>query len=124
MMKLTDVQQKSQTEKLTNKKEGLFRMSFETPLKKGFEVKDMNTNHVKELHNFLKETVYKGLTISQVDQLFLRKRGLSDAPKVFHNDEALLHYGKDQKQFRIFGYYNDKGYFVICRIDGDHKTHT
>ncbi|WP_422059047.1 MAG6450 family protein, partial [Staphylococcus gallinarum] len=34
-----------------------------------------------------------------------------------------LHYGKDRKQFRIHGFYDDKGYFNILRLDLNHKYH-
>lgn len=99
-----------------------FKIVFEVKLDNGYEVKDMTQKHVKELHKFLSDTVYKGLTISQVDNLFLRKEGLSNAPKTISHEKELMHYGKKGNAFRIFGYYNSEAYFVICRIDGDHQT--
>lgn len=104
-------------------KELPFRIAFEVKLDNGFELKDMTREHVQEFHRFLQDTVYKGLTISEVDRLFLRKSGLSKAPVVISNGRELIHYGKDRNSFRIFGYYNSDSYFVICRIDGAHKTH-
>ena len=101
----------------------LFRISFEVKLDNGFELKDMTQKHLAEFHRFLADTVYKGLTIAEVDKLFLRKEGLSDAPAVISHDRRLLHYGKASNLFRIFGYYNDELYFVVCRIDGSHQTH-
>ena len=103
-------------------KENLFRIAFEVKLDNGFELKDMLQNHVQEFHRFVCDTVYKGLTISQVDKLFLRKSGLSKAPVVISNGRELIHYGKDRNPFRIFGYYNSDAYFVVCRIDGAHST--
>ena len=105
-----------------SRKELKFRVVFEVKLDNGFELKDMTPKHVQDFHRFLSDTVYKGLTISQVDELFLRKEGLSDAPPVKSHGEELVHYGKAANPFRIFGYYNSNGYFVICRIDGAHKT--
>lgn len=100
-----------------------FRISFEVKLDNGFELKDMTLKHLAEFHRFVADTVYKGLTIAEVDKLFLRKEGLSNAPAVLSNGIELVHYGKAANPFRIFGYYNDDDYFVICRIDGSHQTH-
>ena len=99
-----------------------FKIAFEVKLDNGFELKDMREKHIQDFHRFLSDTVYKGLTISQVDKLFLRKQGLSNAPSIISNGKELLHYGKAANPFRIFGYYNSDGYFVICRIDGAHET--
>ncbi|ULG71162.1 MAG6450 family protein [Macrococcus brunensis] len=80
------------------------------------------------MHKFLSATVYKDLTITQVDSLYLRTKGkvkekvsydLND-PK---NQLDLLHYGFDRDKFRLFGYYDEKAYFNITRIDIDHKSH-
>ena len=108
--------------KLFSKKEP-FRIVFEVKLDNGFELKDMTKDHIKEFHRFLQDTVYKNLTISDVDKLYLRKSGLSNAPAIVSNGRELIHYGKDRNPFRIFGYYNSNSYFVICRIDGSHNTH-
>lgn len=102
----------------------LFRLTIAVKLENGYEIKDMTPAHVKQLHRFIQDTVYKGLTISQVDELYLRKEGLSDAPPVIYKGKIeLLHYGKARNAFRIYGYYNADNYFVVCRIDGNHQTH-
>ena len=102
----------------------LFRLTIAVELDNGYEIKDMTLEHVKEFHRFVQDTVYKGLTISDVDKLYLRKEGLSDAPPLMYKGNIeLLHYGKARKAFRIYGYYNADNYFVVCRIDGGHKTH-
>ena len=101
-----------------------FRLTIAVELENGYEIKDMTPEHVKELHRFVQDTVYKGLTISEVDKLYLRKEGLSDAPPVKYKGKIeLLHYGKARNTFRIYGYYNADNYFVVCRIDGGHQTH-
>ena len=99
-----------------------FKLVIEVKLDNGYEVQDMTLRHIEEFHKFIKDTVYKGLTISEVDKLYLRKEGLSNAPVVMSNGHELIHYGKARNSFRIFGYYNVDGYFVICRIDGSHMT--
>ena len=121
--RLIDVRNRNIDEriKLTNPQRP-FRISFEVKLDNGFELKDMTQKHIQEFHNFLRDTVYKGLTNSQVDKLFLRKKGLSDAPPTISHGKELIHYGKSGNPFRIFGYYNQDGYFVICRVDGAHQT--
>lgn len=101
-----------------------FRIAIAVELENGYELKDMTLEHVKEFHRFIQDTVYKGLTISEVDKLYLRKQGLGNAPPIkYKNDIELLHYGKARKAFRIYGYYNADNYFVVCRIDGGHNTH-
>ena len=104
-------------------KEIQFKVAFAEKLENKFEIKDMTERHVKEFHRFISETVYKKLTISQVEALYLRKEGLSNAPKISYNDKEIVHFGKDRNPFRLFGYYSQNGYFVVCRIDGNHKTH-
>ena len=101
-----------------------FRIVFEVKLDKGYELKDMTPKHIAEFHRFLCDTVYKGLTLSEVDKLYLRKAGLSEAPVVMSNGRELMHYGKARNPFRIFGYYNADGYFVVCCIDGAHQTNS
>ena len=98
-----------------------FRIAFEEPLENGFELKDADNEAIKRFHRFLVETVYKNLTISEVDKLYLRKRGMNQSEK--HNGRDVFHYGKDRNPFRIFGTYNLDGYFVVFKIDGKHKTH-
>lgn len=108
---------------LENAKAKPFRVTFEVQLTNGYEVKDMKQADIKELHKFLEETVYKNLSISVVDKKYLRKQGMSNAPPVMYGDMELYHYGRDRSPFRIFGYYNEDEYFVVCRIDGSHQTH-
>ena len=80
----------------------------------------MDRETVREFHRFVSETVEKNLTISQVDKRYLRKKdsNLDDA-----NQKNIIHYGHDGSTFRLFGYYNNKGYYVLTRIDGKHRTH-
>ena len=119
--KLTKTEQREEKVRL-NTREICFRIAIETPLVNGYEFKDLSPEQLKSFHRFISDTVYKQLTISQVDKLYLRKQGLGSAPPVLYNDRELIHYGKDRNPFRLFGYYNTDGYFVICRIDGEHKT--
>ena len=125
--KLPKVQTNPQSDKLLKstlqREEVLFKIAFSERLDNNYEVKDMRFADITEFHKFLSDTVYKGLTISEVDKLFLRKQGLGDAPAIVSDGKELLHYGKDMNPFRLFGYYNKDGYFVVCRIDGRHKTH-
>lgn len=97
-----------------------FRIAIEEKLGNGFEIKDMDRNDVVSFHRFISETVDKGMTISQVDQRYLRKK---DSNLNEEDGKNIIHYGHDGSSFRIFGYYNDIGYFVLTRIDGKHKTH-
>ena len=105
-------------------KERPFVIAFAVELENGYELKDMTLAHVKEFHRFIQDTVYKGLTVSEVDKLYLRKKGLGKTPPLkYRKDVELIHYGKSERAFRLFGYYSKDGYFVVCRIDGGHQTH-
>ena len=118
------LQKKSETEGESGTKLRLqqmpFRVCFDTALDNNYELKDMTLTHVAAFHRFISDTVYKKLTVSQVDAQFLRAQG--DAPALKRGDYELIHYGKARNPFRIFGYYNNDGYFSICRIDGNHET--
>ena len=122
MKKLTEVSVSEPRVKLSRTQRP-FRIVFEVKLDNGYEVKDMTKKHISEFHRFLSDTVYKGLSVLEVDKLYLRKEGLSNAPLIMSNGKELCHYGKARNAFRIYGYYNADGYFVICRIDGGHETH-
>ncbi|WP_145442225.1 MAG6450 family protein [Staphylococcus hominis] len=124
MTKLTELNKNhtAKGSKLANIKSFQFKLAFGTELDNNYcfstkKPKDLT----KELHTFLKETVYKGLTITEVDSLFLRTKG---PIKDKLNDQVeILHYGKDRSKFRIHGFYDSKGYFNVVKLDIDHKVH-
>lgn len=120
-MKLTNsLDTSSNSEKpLTNVKKSLFKIAICEQLENNFCFKDLKSSDLKALHNFIDETIGKGLTISEVDDLYLRKHR---NPKQKVNGREVLHYGKDRKPFRVFGYYNNDSYFTVTRIDPKHKT--
>ena len=105
--------------KLSRKNED-FRIAIVDKLENGYEIKDMDREDAKNLHRFVEETVGKGMSISEVDRRYLRKKDfqITDA-----DQKSIVHYGKDGSTFRIFGYYNSDAYFVLTRIDGKHSTH-
>ncbi|MDX2776655.1 hypothetical protein PV379_04830 [Streptomyces caniscabiei] len=90
-----------------------FKLCFQRSLDNQFNFKKMKQSGLKDLHDFIENTVGKGLDISQVDQLYLRKRGLG------LNDE--VHYGKDRHPFRIHGNFID-AHFVVSKIDCNHDV--
>lgn len=101
-----------------------FKVAFEDDLHNDYCFKQLKGGAVKSFQNFLDETVYRGLTITQVDSLYLRTKGpVKEKCKVKGVERELVHYGKDRKPFRIHGYFNDKGYFVIYKIDPKHNVH-
>ncbi len=104
---------------LTSPKKCLFKIAICEQLDNNFCFKHLKSGDLKAFHSFIDETVGKQLTISEVDKLFLRTRG---SVKQEVNGKEVIHYGKDRKPFRVFGYYNSDSYFVITRIDPKHKT--
>lgn len=102
-----------------------FKISLEHSLENNFEFKDIKNGGLKQLHSFIEETVGKNLTITQVEDLFLRKRGLAKnliTRKINGVEREEVHLGKDKKPFRLFGYYSGD-YFVLTKIDCNHETH-
>ena len=100
-----------------------FKVSIEDSLENKYCFKNLTPQGIKNFHKFVEETVGKGLSISKVDELFLRnKKNIKESMTVNGVEREVYHYGKDKKAFRVFGHYN-KGYFVLTRIDPNHKTH-
>lgn len=108
---------------LLNKKSIKFKVAITDQLDNRYCFKLLNNTHIKSFHRFLDETVNKGLSISDVDKLYRRTKGPKESIKVHNQKFELIHLGKDQKPFRIFGYYNPDNYFVITKIDPKHKVH-
>jgi len=121
---LTNVKE-SDISPLTNVQAQPFRISIERGLENKFQFGDMKQSDIKDFHRFVSETVGKSLSISQVDNMYLRKRGLKKDMTMQVIDGAereVFHYGKDRHPFRLFGFYNT-GYFVLTKIDCTHATH-
>lgn len=102
-----------------------FKVAITETLQNGYSFKDLKSKDVKSFERFVSETVGKDLSISQVDDMFLR-RHVKPMNEIEINGRKrnIIHYGKDRKKFRIFGYYDDNGYFVLYKIDTEHKTHS
>ncbi len=101
-----------------------FRLTISINLDKNYCFQKLNKEDLKQLDNFISETVGKDLSISEVDTLFLRNKGpVKTSETIKGKKRDVVHYGKDKKAFRIHGFYNDDGYFVIYQIDAKHKKH-
>lgn len=114
---------KSKDTYLDTRKSIKFKVAITDKLDNNYCFKTLNSNHIKSFHRFLNDTVNKGLSISQVDDLYKRKKGPKEEIKIKGSKFELIHLGKDLKSFRIFGYYNPDNYFVVTKIDPKHKTH-
>ena len=90
-----------------------YKLCFQRSLDNKYNFKLINQSGLKDLHDFIENTVGKGLSISDVDALYLRKRGLG------LSDE--IHYGKDKHPFRVHGQYIES-HFVVTKIDCAHKV--
>lgn len=98
-----------------------FAITIDHALQNNYRFKDMKSGDIKRFSEFLTETVGKGCTISQVDHLFLRTKGNPGRKEQVNGTEVkMVHYGKNRAPFRVFGYYNEDGYFVVHRIDPHH----
>jgi hypothetical protein len=99
-------------------------MSIEKKLDNKYDFGDMKQKGIKDFHRFIQNTVGKSLSISDVDSLYLRKRGLSKTlvrQTIDGVERDIFHYGQDRQPFRIYGFYGDE-HFVITKIDCNHST--
>lgn len=109
---------------LSVKQDTIFRIAICGMLENSFDFKKMNSSSGRSFHEFIGETVGKSLTVKQVDLLYLRTKGTVAEIKTVHGKpRTILHYGKNRKPFRVFGYYNEDGYFTLTRLDPRHRTH-
>ena len=68
--------------------------------------------------------MYKQLSISTVDKLYLRMKGtVREKAEINGINRDIVHYGFDRSLFRLHGYFNELNYFVIYKIDPKHKVH-
>lgn len=93
-----------------------FRFAFHFPLQDGYRFADLQIRDLKNLQNFF--DIASGLTINQMDSTYRRDADKADV----YNNQQVQHYGT-KNGFRIHGIYNEDGYFVVIRIDPNHKKH-
>ncbi|RXT17739.1 hypothetical protein BVJ53_07325 [Lacticaseibacillus chiayiensis] len=101
-----------------------FKLSIEHVLENNYQFKDMRVEDIKNFSKFITSTVGRGLTITQVESSLLRTDGPHGAKNIEQVDgekKEMYHFGQDRTKFRVHGYYNDEDYFVIHRIDPQHK---
>lgn len=114
----------SQGVQLTRNQTKKFKIGICGKLQNNFTFKGLNASSIKSFHNFINCTVGEGLSITEVEKLYLRKRGRVVREETVNGcKREVIHLGKDMKSFRIFGYYNEDGYFNITKIDPKHKAH-
>lgn len=126
--KLTDKNKAelSKSSKLLTNKENRtvpFRFCISEKLDNGFMFKDLSHDEYKIFCRFISSTINKKLSITEVNALYLRKKGPHGAKneEIFNGSKRkMFHLGKGGTRFRIHGYYNKDNYFVICRIDPKH----
>lgn len=115
----------SKANKLTRVQNIEFKIAIAHSLENRYCFKDLKREGLIAFNAFIEATVGRKLTISQVDKLFLRKRGdVKQTLSVQGVQKEVVHYGKDRTSFRIFGYYNSDGYFVLTHIDQNHKINS
>ena len=101
-----------------------FKIALEDYMHGNFNFSKMNQSGRKDLQTFLDKTVYKQLSISTVDKLYLRMKGtVREKAEINGINRDIVHYGFDRNPFRLHGYFNELDYFVIYKIDPKHKVH-
>ncbi|WP_347962618.1 MAG6450 family protein [Lactococcus formosensis] len=101
-----------------------FKFALTGSLANQYSFKKLKPAGIKQFHDFLNHILMNQLTISDVEKGFLRTKGPVFSEEVFcGRKRKLIHFEGKDKKFRIHGYYNDEFYFVICKIDPNHKVH-
>ena len=101
-----------------------FKIALEDYMHGSFNFGKMDSSGRKDLQTFLDKTVYKQLSISTVDRLYLRMKGtVREKAEINGISRDIVHYGFDRSLFRLHGYFNELNYFVIYKIDPKHKVH-
>lgn len=107
-----------------DKRQVTFKIALENDLHNDYSFRQLKGDSIKNFQRFLDETVYKGLTITQVDSLYLRTKGpVKESCEINGEKRDIVHYGKDRNPLRVHGYFNEKNYFVIYKIDPKHNVH-
>lgn len=101
-----------------------FKIALEDYMHGSFNFGKMDSSGRKNLQTFLDKTVYKQLSISTVDKLFLRMKGkVRETAQINGINRDIVHYGFNRSPFRLHGYFNELNYFVIYKIDPKHEVH-
>lgn len=101
-----------------------FKIALTGNLFNNYGFKDLKPEAIRAFHKFIDETVGKKLTITNAESKLLRTKGKPSYKELVNGKKRdIVHFGQGNTPFRVFGYYNDDGYFVICRIDPSHKFH-
>lgn len=101
----------------------IFKVLFAGEAENGYDFKDCNPDQWHDIGNFLDRWVGKSLKDLQSSNSarYIDKKDKASDP--YTNDiKQMIHYKVTPKS-RIHGYYNNHGYFVIKRLDPDHKKH-
>ena len=112
---------------LLDKRGEPFIILIKDPLDKKYNFSKLSKDGLKKWQAFIDDTIGQNRTISEVDKLYLRMGSIKPNNREFADTEEggalIIHYGKDNQRFRVFGYYNEQNYFVLFRIDEHHKVH-
>ncbi len=123
MSKLTKIDCLGESKRILVNRNIKFKILLDTSLDNNYSFKQLKSNNGnKKFDNFIRDTIGKGLTISEVDKLYRRTKGVKETIEIQNEKYELVHYGKDRKQFRIFGYYKGS-YFVLKKLDTNHTVH-
>jgi len=101
-----------------------FKLILEAQLDRHFSFKQLKTQDSRQFDLFLTKTIGRGLTITETETLFLRTMGPHGAKHVEQYndvDQDVIHFSNGTRDFRVHGYYNHLGYFVLVRIDPHHQ---
>ena len=105
---------------LTNRNTVPFYLSINHQLDNNYDFKHkkLSKGKLSELHTFIDKAV--GKPISDVEKLYKRPTDTND--KYGASKKQIIHF-RVSKGFRIHGFYNNHGYFELCRLDPDHEVH-
>lgn len=107
---------------LTSHNDGVMRIAFTGEAERNYKFTDLSKDEWHVLGEFIDKTA--GRSVTDVNSEYGRKPDKNDTYTDPISSEAkqIQHY-KVEKEFRIHGYFNCKGYFTVVRLDPKHKFH-
>ena len=107
---------KEEVSTLTRYSDGIFRVAFVGQAKRGYDFGDCSSKDWHKLGKFLDKNV--GKPVKDVGRNNSRGTDSNDKDPF---GEPMLHYAYGKSE-RLHGY-NKDGYFIVTRIDPNHKFH-
>lgn|GEM_PF-1591029 len=98
-----------------------FKVVFAGKAQRNYDFKDCDMQQWHQFGEFIDATV--GKKITEVNERYKRNPDRSDKVKDPLGDTYKIEHYEVNNQSRIHGYFINRGYFIVTRLDPKHKVH-